>query len=280
LGRQIPYQVLGVKFFERKEIKDLLSYIRVAYNRESLSDLKRIINVPTRGIGKTTILKLFSNQFNDLPKAMQIKINKFYELLDDIHLFLDTHKPSESIKYIIEKTGIKEELSHGTSDEQDRLENMMELVTLAIKYDSEENGIEKLLEDASLSSDQDTLMHNKGKGVRLMTVHASKGLEFKYVFITGLEQDLFPHTQNGNAKKEDKEEERRLFYVAITRARKKLFLSYASLRTIFGMKQVNTPSEFIYDIPTHLTVFEQAHSASGPARPPLSGAGGEKIVYL
>ncbi|HLP86915.1 MAG TPA: 3'-5' exonuclease, partial [Candidatus Paceibacterota bacterium] len=271
LNRQIPYQVLGVKFFERKEIKDLLAYVRVAYNKESLSDIKRIINIPTRGIGKTTVLKLFANQMNELPKGMQEKINNFYKLIDDIRLFIDTHKPSESIKYIIEKTGIQDELSHGTADEQERLENMKELVTLAIKYDNLEGGIgmEKLLEDASLSSDQDTLLHGKGKGVRLMTVHASKGLEFKYVFITGLEQDLFPHTMNDGKKKEDTEEERRLFYVAITRARKKLFLCYATLRTIFGMKQVNSPSEFIYDIPSHLTIFEQANSSNG-----------EKIVYL
>ena len=268
LARQIPYQVLGIKFFERKEIKDVLSYIRAAYNRESLSDIKRIINIPTRGIGKATIIKLFAEQTNDLPKAMQIKIGKFYELLDKIREYSDNHTPSESIKYIIEESGIKEELSHGTSDEQERLENMMELVTLAIKYDGGEEAMEKLLEDASLASDQDTLMH-KGKGVRMMTVHASKGLEFKYVFVTGLEQDLFPHQRNDSRSKEDKEEERRLFYVAITRARKKLFLSYASLRTIYGMKQVNSPSEFIYDIPAHLTVFEQAYSSKG-----------EKIVYL
>jgi len=271
LDKQIPYQVLGVKFFERKEIKDLLSYVRVAYNRESLSDIKRIINIPSRGIGKVTIVKLFANQTNDLPKATQDKINKFYQLLDDIHLYIETHKPSESIKYIIEKSGIKEELGRGTSDEQEHLENMMELVTLAIKYDNmpDREGMEKLLEDASLSSDQDTLIHSSGKGVRLMTVHASKGLEFKYVFITGLEQDLFPHTKDGTKIKEDTEEERRLFYVAVTRAREKLFLSYATLRTIFGMKQVNMPSEFIYDIPLHLTIFEQAQSS-----------GGEKIVYL
>jgi len=268
LNKQIPYQVLGVKFFERKEIKDILSYIHTAFNKESLSDIKRIINVPARGIGKVTIAKLFANQLNDLPKNTQEKINNFYKLTDDIRLCVESHKPSESIKYIIEKSGLKEELSHGTSDEQERLENMMELVTLAVKYDDIENGIEKLLEDASLSSDQDTLMH-KGKGVRLMTVHASKGLEFKYVFITGLEQDLFPHSKDGSRAKEDNEEERRLFYVALTRARKKLFLTYATLRTIFGMKQVNSPSEFIYDIPAHLTTFEQAYSSSG-----------EKIVYL
>ena len=268
LGKQIPYQVLGVKFFERKEVKDLLSYIRAAYNKESLSDIKRIINIPARGIGKVTIEKLFSNQFTDLPITMQEKINRFYLLLEDIKQYSDSHLPSESIKYLIEKSGIEKELSHGTSDEQERLENMRELVTLATKYDSlpQGEGMEKLLEDASLSSDQDTLMH-KSKGVRFMTVHASKGLEFKYVFITGLEQDLFPHSKNGSKTKEEMEEERRLFYVAVTRARHKLYLTYASLRTIFGMKQVNTPSEFIYDIPPHLTSFEQ-------------GGYGEKIVYL
>jgi len=275
LGRQIPYQVLGVKFFERKEIKDLLSYIRASYNRESLSDIKRIINTPTRGIGKVTMVKLFSNMFSELPSAMQIKINKFYELLESIKEYAESHLPSETIKYVIKESGLEEELAHGSSDDQERLENMKELVTLATKYDAMPQGLglEKLLEDASLASDQDTLMHNedkqKGKqGVRLMTVHASKGLEFKYVFITGLEQDLFPHA-NGSKTKEDKEEERRLFYVALTRAERKLFLSYAQLRTIFGMKQVNTPSEFIYDIPVHLTEFEQRQSG-----------GREKIVYL
>lgn len=272
LDKQIPYQVLGVKFFERKEIKDILSYIRLAYNKESLSDIKRIINIPARGIGKVTILKLFANQIDDLPRGTQTKINNFYKLIDNIREYLENHKPSEIIKYVIEESGLKAELSHGTTDDQERLENMMELVTLAIKYDNlpQEEGMEKLLEDASLSSDQDTLLHeNKEGGVRLMTVHASKGLEFKYVFITGLEQDLFPHIKDRMKKKEDTEEERRLFYVAVTRAREKLFLSYASLRTIYGMKQVNSPSEFIYDIPTHLTVFEQANSSSG-----------EKIVYL
>ncbi len=270
LAKQIPYQVLGVKFFERKEIKDLLAYIKASLNRDSLTDIKRIINTPTRGVGKVTLTKLFAGMFTDLPASMQSKINKFYLLLEEIHVYIDSHKPSEVIKFIIEKSGLEDELSHGTNEEMERLENMRELVTLAVKYDTQEDGIEKLLEDASLSSDQDSLI-NKAKtgGVRLMTVHASKGLEFKYIFVTGLEQDLFPHSRTGQGNKEDKEEERRLFYVALTRAEKKLFLTYASLRTIFGMKQVNTPSEFIYDIPSHLTEFTQSNSISG-----------EKIVYL
>lgn len=271
LGKQIPYQVLGVKFFERKEIKDVLSYIKASLNKESLSDIKRIINTPTRGIGKVTLLKIFAGLFSELPSSMQIKINKFYQLLEDIHEYIDGHKPSEIIKFIIEKSGLEAELSNGTNEDLEKLENMKELVTLSIKYDTQEDGIEKLLEDASLSSDQDSIMHKNEKkgGVRLMTVHASKGLEFKYVFVTGLEQDLFPHARTGQGTKEDKEEERRLFYVALTRAEKKLFLSYASLRTIFGMKQINTPSEFIYDIPTHLTDFTQSYSH-----------GNDKVVYL
>jgi DNA helicase II / ATP-dependent DNA helicase PcrA len=271
LARQIPYQVLGIKFFERKEVKDILSYIKAAYNKDSLSNIKRVINTPARGIGKVTLVKLFANQFTDLPAAMQVKINTFYALLENIKVYADAHTPSETVKYVIEKSGLEAELSHGTSDEQDRLENMKELVTLATKYDATPDGagLEKLLEDASLSSDQDSLMHAPAGGVRLMTVHASKGLEFKYVFITGLEQDLFPHTMNGTKTKEDSEEERRLFYVAVTRAEKKLFLSYASMRTIFGSKQINTPSEFIYDIPEHLTEFQQGH-----------GSGREKVVYL
>ena len=272
LNRQIPYQVLGVKFFDRREIKDLLAYLKASLNQESLTDIKRIINTPTRGIGKVTLTKLLSGQMNDLPATMQIKINKFYTLLEEIKIYTESHKPSEVIKFILEESGLEKALANGTNEDLEKLENMKELVTLSIKYDLEENGLEKLLEDASLSSDQDTLIpsdKDKKKGVRLMTVHSSKGLEFKYVFVTGLEQDLFPHARTGSGTREDKEEERRLFYVALTRAERKLYLTYATLRTIFGMKQVNSPSEFIYDIPVHLTEFTQAHAGSG-----------EKIVYL
>jgi DNA helicase II / ATP-dependent DNA helicase PcrA len=275
LRKQIPYQVLGIKFFERKEIKDILSYIKFALNQESLSDLKRIINVPARGIGKVTIAKVFAGQRENLPIKMKLKVDKFYEIINDINLFIKDNKPSEIIKYILEKSGLKEELSKGTSDDQERLENIMELVSLSIKYDNMQDGIEKLLEEAALSSDQDSLLH-KNKGVRLMTVHASKGLEFKYVFIVGLEQDLFPHIKIGkdhpasaSSYDESQEEERRLFYVAITRAREKLFLSYTKLRTIYGNRQMNSPSIFLEDIPVHLTTFEEAQSLLG-----------EKIIYL
>jgi DNA helicase II / ATP-dependent DNA helicase PcrA len=272
LSKNIPYQVLGVKFFDRKEVKDLLSYIRASYNRESLSDIRRVINFPARGIGKATLVKLFASDLVSLPSAMQIKIQKFYLLLEDIHAFASSHAPSETIKYVMSKSGIEDELKRGGSEELERLENMMELVTLATKYDKLGNGmgLEKLLEDASLASDQDSMLHAKGTGVRMMTVHAAKGLEFDHLFITGLEDGLFPHERSTLGKNDsDREEERRLFYVAITRARHKLYLSHTELRTIFGSKKLNTPSEFIYDIPSELTTLEQGRSRRG-----------EKVIYI
>ena len=260
LRYNIPYQVLGVKFFERKEIKDTLGYLRAALNPESLSDIKRIINFPTRGIGKTTLAKLFAGDKANLPMKMQIKIQNFYELLEDIKEKIQTTTPSEVIKYTIKKTGIEEELKNGTEEDLERLANIKELATLALKYDNLKNGagIEKLIEDASLASDQDSIMITDEKpekinGVKLMTVHASKGLEFKYVFVTGLEDGLFPNQRTGETKTaEDAEEERRLFYVALTRAREKLFLTHTNFRTIFGSRQINAPSEFIGDIPADI----------------------------
>lgn len=262
LRYNIPYQVLGVKFFERKEIKDTLAYLRAALNPESLSDIKRIINFPVRGIGKVTLLKIFAKDSESLPLKTKIKINNFYEILNELKEKIQTSKASEVIKFTVKKTGIEAELGGGTDEDRERLENIKELATLALKYDNLEDGkgIEKLLEDASLASDQDSLMINAGEekknnlvGVKLMTVHASKGLEFQKVFITGLEDGLFPHERRGDSRSgEDAEEERRLFYVALTRAKQKLFLSFANFRTIFGSRQINTPSEFVSDIPADL----------------------------
>jgi len=258
LRYNISYQVLGIKFFERKEIKDTLAYLRAALNPESLSDIKRIINFPTRGIGKTTIAKIFAGEKDKLPIKTKIKINNFYKILEDIKEKTKNEKASEIIKYVIKKTGIQNELQDGTEEGNERLENIKELATLALKYDElpGEIGIEKLLEDASLASDQDSIMHNQEQkknknAVKLMTVHAAKGLEFKYVFIVGLEEGLFPYEHQGE-KNEDAEEERRLFYVALTRAKEKLFLSFTNFRTIFGSRQINIPSEFISDIPTDI----------------------------
>ncbi|MDQ5912430.1 MAG: ATP-dependent helicase UvrD/PcrA, partial [Patescibacteria group bacterium] len=263
LRKNIAYTLLGTKFFERKEVKDVISYIRLALNPDSMVDVKRVINSPVRGIGKTTLLKVLEGKEDELPNAAQEKVRSFRSLLAAIAQKTRTDKASEVIKYVITMSGM--EKSFKDEDEQERLENVRELVTLALKYDSyvQPEGIEKMLEEAALASDQDTLDEEKDKdkkpGVKLMTVHSSKGLEFDHVFITGLEQGLFPHERMGESAgtPESSEEERRLFYVALTRARKRLFLSHANVRTIFGNKQVTLPSEFLADIDDDLIEEEK-----------------------
>ena len=275
LAYGVPYQMLGTKFFERKEIKDVMSFIKASLSPENLSDFARVINVPARGIGKTTLQKIVAGKENELPAGMQSKIQNFREMLASFKIILEKEKPSVAVKYIIEKSGMEKMYSTGLEEDSDRLENIMELVSLATKYDpvvevgivpkhgeedadfttgqsaeeSNESAIEKFLTDCSLTSDQDSLDGQK-TGVKLMTVHSAKGLEFDYVFICGLEADLFPHKGFGEKRKsgEESEEERRLFYVALTRARKKLFLTHAGTRTIFGSQEVNSPSEFLDDV--------------------------------
>ncbi|MEK7157776.1 MAG: UvrD-helicase domain-containing protein [Patescibacteria group bacterium] len=271
LDLNLPYQLLGVKFFERKEVKDTLSYLRAALNRDSASDIKRIINFPTRGIGKITIDKIFSGQEASLSQSVKIKLLNFYALLDKIKESVLSKKPSELLRFIITESGIENELISGGDDDKERLENTMELVTLAKKYDylPYGEGVEKLIEESALSTDQDSLETESG-AVKMMTVHASKGLEFDNVFVAGMEEDLFPHQRIGGGKRsaEESEEERRLFYVAITRAKKKLFLSYARTRTIFGSLQLNSPSQFISDIDPEFIEEEKSFEYR------------EKIIYM
>lgn len=257
----IPYMVLGTKFFDRKEVKDVLSYLRAAFNPQSLSDVKRTINTPKRGIGKVTIAKLFAGQKDSLSASVQIKVQNYFNVLKQIKEYGEANLPSETVKFIIEETGLKTEFEKsGTEEDISRIENMEELVTFALKYDGLEDGISRMIEDAALASDQDSL-EGKDKtdkpGVKMMTVHSSKGLEFPYVFVVGMEQDLFPHTFEGkNDGKRDDEEERRLFYVAITRAEEQLFLSHASIRYIHGEQHFQESSEFLKDIPDDITDVE------------------------
>ncbi len=247
----IPYQVLGTRFFERKEVKDILSYLRAAINHENTADIKRIIDAPPRGIGKVTLLKMIENLDHELSPAMRRRVEEFRSLLRNIENYAMENKLSLTIKYILKESGIEKHLKQGKESQKDenleRLQNIYELVTLSTKYDhlSPEAGVEELLENAALATDQDSL-DKKMDAVKLMTVHASKGLEFDYVFVSGLEDGMFPqHSSDGR----DNEEERRLFYVALTRARKKVFLTFASMRTIFGSKEARLSSDFITDIP-------------------------------
>ncbi len=250
INNRTPYQVVGTRFFDRQEIKDVLSLLKCSLNPEDIESTKRVINVPPRGIGKATIAKIFSGLASTLPKATQIKVENFRKLQTEIKNAGEKELPSELIKLIVKRSGLGDQLAE-SKDEQDkeRLENIKELVTLAKRYDIFPlgEGLEQMLTDTALIADQDTI--KDGGGVRLMTVHAAKGLEFDYVFVMGLEQDLFPSAPRmGEESERDNEEERRLFYVAITRARKKLYLCYAEARTIFGSLQPRLPSEFLADL--------------------------------
>lgn len=272
----VPYQVLGVKFFDRKEVKDILSYLKAALNPDSFSDFKRASSFPKRGIGKASLAKVIAGKKNELSASALSKINNFYLLLEKIKDFAQSHKPSETIRFIIKESGIENELKNSKSeDDIERLENVLEMVTFATKYDTFDgvDGIEMLLEEAALVSDQDSLGQKKNKeertGVKLMTVHASKGLEFEYVFIVGLEHDLFPHITDSSTEA-DLEEERRLFYVAVTRAKEKLFLSYATIRMIFGETRLQSPSQFLGDIPPEFVLREERETTGF----------GNNIIYL
>ena len=253
LNYNVPYQLLGTKFFERKEVKDVLSYLRFALNPGSNADLVRVINTPVRGIGKVTVLKIIEGKRGDLNKGTLQKLSVFDAIMTDIAKAA-TEKPlSETIKFIMKRSGIENMLrEEGTEEALERIENLRELVTLSARYDhlTPTEAVEELLENAALQSDQDEIKEKEElNAVRLMTVHAAKGLEFATVFIAGLEEGLFPHERLDDGKT-DQEEERRLFYVALTRAQKKIFLTYAHMRTIFGSQRVNIPSSFLNDIST------------------------------
>ncbi|MBI5644683.1 UvrD-helicase domain-containing protein [Candidatus Kaiserbacteria bacterium] len=254
LSHDVPYQVLGVRFFERKEVKDTLSYLRAALNPKSRVDLLRIAGVPPRGIGKVTLEKMLDGKEIELPKAAAAKVAAFRNALLHIKKGIETLPPSEAVAYVLEASGMQKHY-HGTDEGRERLDNIREFVNFATRYDFEAPsvGIEKLLEEAALQSDQDEL-DEKRDAVSLMTIHASKGLEFDAVFVTGLEQGLFPSIREDNppAGGRDPEEERRLFYVALTRARKRLFLSWSGDRMRYGSRERTLPSEFLDDIDERL----------------------------
>lgn len=251
LEHAVPYQMLGTRFYERKEVKDVLSFVRLALNPASSGDLVRIVNVPPRGIGKITVLKLLEGKRDTLSGKTKLHVDAFYELIEQIRAHLERQPLSVALKHIVLLSGLEDTLKRGGEEEQERLENIHELVSLATRYDSYEGleGAQKMLEECALQSDQDALDEKdpRTEGVKLMTVHAAKGLEFPYVFIAGLEEGLFPHERLSD-ERTDEEEERRLFYVALTRAEKKVYLTFAGLRTVFGAQRVNTPSSFLEDI--------------------------------
>lgn len=247
LSLGVPYRVLGVRFFDRKEVKDLLSYVHYALHPESNSALARIIGVPTRGIGEATLAKIIEGRERELSGATLAKVTAFRSTIATISNALTTKPTSSAVRYALEASGLEENLRGSGDEGLERMGNMRELVAFASRYDDlpPPEGALKLLEDAALLGEQDGLAE-PADAVSLMTVHASKGLEFDVVFVTGLEQGLFPSTRDDDER--DSEEERRLFYVAVTRARTKLYITHAGSRMRYGSREFTSPSEFLDDI--------------------------------
>ena len=256
LKHNVPYQMVGTQFYSRKEVKDVFAYLRAATNKDDMISVKRIINFPPRGIGKVSFLNKLAGK--ELTATAKKKFEQFADLLDSINKAILSQKTSAVIAFVLKNSGLEEFLENGDSEDKEMLENLKELVSIATRYDqlAPPEGTDKMLTDAVLMSAQDA-MEKKENSVRLMTVHAAKGLEFKNVFIVGLEEGLFPHSGFGDRNKERDEEERRLFYVAVTRAKEKLFLSFSVIRTVYGNKQMNMPSRFLSDIPDHLYKMEE-----------------------
>jgi len=248
IERGIPYRIIGgVRFYERKEIKDILAYLNYILNPADLISLERIINFPPRGLGEKTVEKILALGAARVELAANAgvlrKYKEFTALIDGLRSDATRLSPNDLIEKIISKTGYKEYLSDGTFESETRLENIEELKNSASRYQS----LEDFLEKVALVADIDNY-NEKEDALTLMTVHSAKGMEFPVVFITGLEEGLFPHIQSLD-NQFDLEEERRLFYVGMTRAMRRLYISYSQYRIAYGRLEESLPSRFIGELP-------------------------------
>ena len=264
----IPYKIIGgLKFYERKEIKDIISYLRLIQNPSDNLSLKRIINEPKRGIGKTSLDKIeeLSNNtgvpmYEIIKNAEQYGLNRvflnsreFVNAIEELRTKKDDIKISDLIKETLKKSGYTQALENeNTIEAENRIENLDEFLTVAIEFEDEsaDNKLSDFLEGITLSSDIDN-MEETEETVTLMTLHSAKGLEFPVVFLVGMEEGIFPGYKSIGEPKE-LEEERRLCYVGITRAKEYLFLTCSNQRTIFGSTSCNQVSRFLKEIPSDL----------------------------
>ncbi|MEE8299300.1 MAG: UvrD-helicase domain-containing protein [Thermodesulfobacteriota bacterium] len=268
LHKGIPYKIVGgTEFYKRTEIKDILAFLKVIANPSDEISLKRIINVPPRGIGKVTVNKLdeiarekeisffeaikLALEKKLLSNSVLIKVERLYNLLTQLIEFSEKDDIVSLINHVLYKTKYLDMLER----EEERRENIGEILNLAAEFGKERDHatLNDFLDSVSLASDLDNLRENSDQ-VTLMTLHSAKGLEFPVVFIVGMEENLLPHfnsKMNGQV-----EEERRLFYVGITRAKEKLYLAGASKRMIFGKQQWSIPSRFISELPKELIKWE------------------------
>lgn len=264
----VPYKILGTRFFARKEIKDALAWMRLAMDPTREVDKIRAAASPPRGIGKVTLGKLASGDRKQLRAGELLKVEAFEHVIQELSRSARTLKPSEFVRFVVEKNGMKKALfDEGNEEDRERFENIEELASVAARHDHMPGpaGIAAFLAEAALASDQDEIDHPSTRsgqgaektGVTLMTVHAAKGLEFNTVFVSGMEEGLFPHENMNGEKDRDEEEERRLFYVAMTRAKERLFLTLARVRKIYGSDCVTEPSSFLADIAPSLMLYDE-----------------------
>lgn len=267
----IPYKIVGgLRFYDRKEIKDVIAYLRVIQNPSDNISLKRVINVPKRGIGDTTVGKAeeIANRkgcsiFSIAASALEIpelqraasKLDSFTTMIAKFKVLKEHMKVSELIQEVIEQSGILRELeAEDTIESQTRIENIKELISGAIEFetreDVEEKTLESFLENVSLVADIDNVEEG-AENVILMTLHSAKGLEFPVVFLAGMEEGVFPGYRSMGDETE-LEEERRICYVGITRAKENLYLTNAFSRTLFGNTSYNKESRFLKEIPAEL----------------------------
>ena len=272
INYRIPYKIVGgVRFYERREIKDLIAYLRVILNPFDGLSMRRIINVPARAIGTTSVEKInqFASRYEisfweacrrvaeiDLPARAKNSVAAFVKIVEYLHTKLETQTVSVLVQNVLDTTGYLEDLKKDkTPEAESRVENVGELVTVAKEFevqqgDEGDKSLSAFLETVSLVADIDSL-EDTANSVTLMTLHAAKGLEFPVVFLAGLEEGIFPHFRAMGSQIE-LEEERRLCYVGITRAKEELFMSYAASRMIFGNVQRNPVSRFVSEIPMSL----------------------------
>ncbi len=252
-SKGIPYKIYGsYYFYNRKEIKDLISYLKLIYNDKDEISLRRIINVPKRGIGDSAIkdieLRANLNQCSMYDALESKKELEFKDIIESIKKTSENLSLTELIDEVLDKSGMKKELesSHLIEDET-RLENLMEFKSITASYEERTGSVNlgDFLEEISLVSDQANHTED-GNVVTLMTLHSAKGLEFPVVFMVGMEEGIFPH--NMSIMEDNIEEERRLCYVGITRAKEKLYLTNAKRRMLYGKDQMNVPSRFIAEI--------------------------------
>ena len=250
LKKGVPYRVIGTtKFYHRQEIKDILAYLRLLINPDDELSLSRIINVPPRKIGRRTLEKI-KNQ--DISSSNLAPVKNFFDLIESLRQQTEKIPLTNLIKEVIDRTNYNHYLINSSDHGEEKIENIHELLTVAKKYNHlpSSEGIGLFLEEVALLSDQDEI-DQKHQVVNLMTLHCAKGLEFPIVFIAGFEESILPHGRSAFSPPE-MEEERRLCYVGITRAKEKLYLTCARLRHLFGGISANPPSRFLSNIPNKL----------------------------